>query len=67
MQVNPTVQPRNSGRAPPLRALISIDVHACLSCGESTTSRWFCLECQERARPHRDDDPYDILGGEGAL
>lgn len=53
-----------AGRAPPRRH-IAFDLHACPSCGVLTARAWFCIECQERARPHQDDDPYDVLGGEG--
>jgi hypothetical protein len=24
-----------------------------------------CAECREKAEPHHDNDPYDIVGGEG--
>jgi hypothetical protein len=24
-----------------------------------------CSECRDKAGPHRDNDPYDIVGGEG--
>ena len=58
---------RAPGRAPPLRARIAVDVQACASCGAATASPWFCYECQDRARPYREDDPYDEIGGEGAL
>jgi len=51
-------------RAPPTRAF-AIGLHACSACGTPTTYVLFCAECQERGRPHRDDDPYDDLGGEG--
>ncbi len=35
----------------------------CVACGELTT-RELCTDCEDRARPHDIDDPYDIVGGE---
>ena len=76
MHISTRVQPRPSRRvarnvtsearrrAPPALTF-AIDLHACSACGTPTTYIWFCAECQERGRPHRDDDPYDDLGGEG--
>ena len=58
---------RAPGRAPPVRARIAVDLQACSSCGAATTSPWFCFECLDRARPYREDDPYDEIGGEGAV
>jgi hypothetical protein len=51
-------------RAPPQRQ-ISLGLHACACCGVMTSHTWFCVECDDRACPHRDDDPYDEIGGEG--
>lgn len=50
--------PRAS-RAPPL----SIQLARCPACGAPAIGA-FCADCQERSRLHRDDDPYDDLGGE---
>jgi hypothetical protein len=36
----------------------------CESCGSPTALR-LCPDCREKAEPHRDNDPYDIIGGEG--
>ena len=47
-------------RAPPS----SIQLARCPSCGGAAIGA-FCADCLERARLHRDDDPYDDLGGEG--
>jgi hypothetical protein len=49
-----------AGPAPPWA-----DLHSCPACGAPTIAAAFCHECLDRARPHRDDDPYDDLGGEG--
>ena len=46
---------------------LRLHAHACMACGASTTSTWFCFECRERAAPHLEDDPYDDLGGESGL
>ncbi len=48
-----------SSRAPPLSADL-----VCATCGAPTNVAPFCAECMDRAHPHRDDDPYDDLGGE---
>lgn len=61
---------RHMSRAPSRAVVAPVaatsGVHACAACNARTTLAWFCCECQERARPHRDDDPYDELGdGEG--
>jgi hypothetical protein len=37
---------------------------SCESCGSPTSLR-LCPDCREKAEPHRDNDPYDIVGGEG--
>ena len=37
---------------------------ACECCGAFTFGR-LCSQCRERAQPHRDGDPYDVVGGEG--
>jgi hypothetical protein len=36
----------------------------CESCGAPALDA-LCAECREKAEPHRDNDPYDIVGGEG--
>ena len=63
-QVNHDVGGNAAIRAPPRRQF-SFTLHTCVSCGAMTTRTWFCVDCEDRARPHRDDDPYDVLGGEG--
>jgi len=42
----------------------SIALARCASCGAPSIGA-FCVDCLERARLHRDEDPYDDLGGEG--
>jgi hypothetical protein len=48
-----------AGRAPPLADTV------CAACRAPSVTAPFCAECLDRAQPHRDDDPYDDLGGEG--
>jgi hypothetical protein len=43
---------------------IKLVPHACEACGELTLSGVLCNDCEEKARPHEPDDPYDVLGGE---
>jgi hypothetical protein len=43
---------------------IMLAPHACEACGELTTGDVLCPECEDRVRPHRPDDPYDVLGGD---
>ncbi|HEY3802116.1 MAG TPA: hypothetical protein VGL61_05885 [Kofleriaceae bacterium] len=47
------------------RALrIQTGTTTCESCGAPSLGR-LCAECREKAEPHHDNDPYDIVGGEG--
>jgi hypothetical protein len=43
---------------------LEIRSSSCECCGSPAVLR-FCPECREKAEPHRDNDPYDIVGGEG--
>jgi hypothetical protein len=36
----------------------------CESCGQASFVR-LCPDCRDKASPYRDNDPYDIVGGEG--
>jgi hypothetical protein len=38
--------------------------HACDLCGALITAGALCTDCEDRARPHDIDDPYDIIGGD---
>ena len=63
MHIETRVEPRPSRtlvRASPVRTPIAL--RSCPACHVPTTLPWFCGECQERASPHREDDPYDELG-----
>jgi hypothetical protein len=42
-------------------------LRACEACHEPTTNLGLCADCVEQARPHRDDDPYDDIGGESGV
>lgn len=55
-------------RAPQRRVVVGLAIHAhpCASCGTPTSRPWFCVDCEARARPHVEDDPYDDLGGESS-
>jgi hypothetical protein len=57
-------QPRRSEPAQPRVPYLAIHAHPCVSCGTLTPLTWFCRECEERAHAHREEDPYDELGGE---
>lgn len=43
---------------------IKLVPHACETCGELTTHGLLCIDCEDRARPHEPEDPYDIIGGD---
>ena len=43
---------------------IKVVPHACEACGELTTHDVLCPECEDRVRPYRPDDPYDVIGGD---
>lgn len=53
-------QPTDDLRADHIR----IVPHACEACGELIAHGALCTDCEDRARPHEIDDPYDILGGD---
>jgi hypothetical protein len=42
-------------------------LRACEACHEPTTNLALCADCLDRSRPHRDDDPYDDIGGESGV
>jgi len=46
---------------------VRVRLRACEACHEPTTSLVLCPDCLDRSRPHRDDDPYDDLGGESGV
>jgi hypothetical protein len=48
---------------PQVRRVIAA-LAACEACGGIAFGR-LCPECREHARPHVENDPYDVLGGEG--
>ena len=37
----------------------------CECCGDRTLDGILCRDCAEHAHPHRANDPYDEIGGEG--
>jgi hypothetical protein len=37
---------------------------SCEACGASSYGE-LCPSCSEKAGPHHDGDPYDVVGGEG--
>jgi hypothetical protein len=56
---------RHTARLPTRNApRLELKSSLCESCGSPTALR-LCPDCREKAEPHRDNDPYDIVGGEG--
>lgn len=47
-----------------LRARPMLVAHPCEACRELTTRAVLCVDCTDKAKPHRPGDPYDIIGGE---
>jgi recombinational DNA repair protein RecR len=48
---------------PQLKRVIAA-LGTCESCGDIAFSK-LCPDCREHSRPHDDNDPYDVVGGEG--